>query len=528
MTALAPALLALALVVGVCVVAFASLLGGAGGLDPALLAAPYVAHALRFTLLQASLSTLASLALGAMLALALARRRFAGRGMVVAGLGAFFVLPGIVVILGLVALYGRAGLANALLRASGLDVTLSIYGLPGILLAHVFFNAPLAARIFLGALESVPLAHWRLARALGFSPLHVFRLIDWPVLRKAGIGAAGLIFILCATSFAIVLALGGGPQAATLEVAIYEALRFDFDLSRAATLAVAQIAAILAITAFIELGFPGRREAPAPGGVIERSDAAAVATIALDTLAFAAALVVIAGPLAGALAAALPGRPWLILADPAFRRAALNSLAIALPAGIGCVLAAGAVAFGMARLQVDLRRPGLARLLASGASLLLVVPPFALATGLFIALRPFAEPAKLTLPLVALVNALTALPIALRILAPPALVNAERHGRLAASLGVRGFARLRLIEWPLLRAPLGLALATVIAFSIGDLGVAALFGMGDAVTLPLYVYSLMGAYRMDQGGAAALLLCALILLLFLCIERGFRGRSGHG
>ena len=98
----------------------------------------------------------------------------------------------------------------------------------------------------------------------------------------------------------------------------------------------------------------------------------------------------------------------------------------------------------------------------------------------------------------------------------------------SASLGVRGFARLRLIEWPLLRAPLGLALATVIAFSIGDLGVAALFGMGDAVTLPLYVYSLMGAYRMDQGGAAALLLCALILLLFLCIERGFRGRSGHG
>ena len=43
-------------------------------------------------------------------------------------------------------------------------------------------------------------------------------------------------FMLCFTSFTIVLALGGGPQNSTLEVAIYQAIFFEFDLPKAALL----------------------------------------------------------------------------------------------------------------------------------------------------------------------------------------------------------------------------------------------------------------------------------------------------
>ncbi|TIW01612.1 MAG: thiamine/thiamine pyrophosphate ABC transporter permease ThiP, partial [Mesorhizobium sp.] len=63
-----------------------------------------------------------------------------------------------------------------------------------------------------------------------------FRLLEWPVLRAAMPGVAGLVFMLCITSFTIVLTLGGGPAATTLEVAIYQALRFDFDPARAVVL----------------------------------------------------------------------------------------------------------------------------------------------------------------------------------------------------------------------------------------------------------------------------------------------------
>ena len=68
-----------------------------------------------------------------------------------------------------------------------------------------------------------------------------FRFIEWPVMRAALPGVAGLVFMLCITSFTLVLTLGGGPRATTLEVAIYQALRFDFDPARAVTLTVLQI-----------------------------------------------------------------------------------------------------------------------------------------------------------------------------------------------------------------------------------------------------------------------------------------------
>ena len=58
------------------------------------------------------------------------------------------------------------------------------------------------------------------------------------MLRAALPGVAGLVFMLCVTSFTIVLTLGGGPAATTLEVAIYQALRFDFDPARAVALTV--------------------------------------------------------------------------------------------------------------------------------------------------------------------------------------------------------------------------------------------------------------------------------------------------
>ena len=476
---------------------------------------------------QASLSTVLSLGLGALFALALARRQFALRGLVVSALGAVFVLPSIVAVVSILTLYGRAGFANTLLHKIGIERTFSVYGLTGILLAHVFFNAPLAARIFLNALSSVPQAHWRLARSLGFSPLQVFRLLDWPALRQSGASAASLIFILCATSFAIVLALGGGPQSATLEVAIYESLRFDFDLPRAATLAFLQTATILVFFLAMEFGFGRAEQAEGHAGAIERNDTGSTLTCMQDALALALALLLLAGPVLGAIFSTSPGKFGFVLVDPAFRRAVWGSLAIALPAGMVSVSLATAIAYGVALLKIDMRRPASARLLGASASLLLIIPPFALASGLFIALRPLADPAAVAMPLVALVNALTGLPIALRIIGRPVLLNAERHGRLAASLGISGLTRLRLVDAPLLRAPVGLALATIIAFSIGDLGVAALFGMGEAMTLPLYVYSLLGSYHIDQGGAAALLLCGLILVLFLAIERIARGRALH-
>ena len=518
--ALLPGLCAAGAVAGVLATALAGVLIAAGPDWPAL---PwgYVGRIVRFTLLQAALSTALSLALGAALALALARRRhFAGRGLLMAVLNLAIVLPAVVAIFGIVAVFGRSGLAGQLLRLAGLDGGNWLYGLPGILIGHVFFNAPLAARVFLTALEAVPPEHWRLASHLGMTPATVFRLVDLPVLRREAPALAALVFLLCFTSFALVLALGGGPGAATLEVAIFEALRFEADFARAGALALVQLVVCLALLVPV---FRMERRMPdfAPlGWRAPRPDTTGIGLKLIDCGALAIAAIVVAMPVGAVVVAGVPTLGTL--ARPSTLTAAVTSAAIALPAGLLAVVLALAIATLSRRLRRTLagrHRPRLAMLTDLTGIAILLMPPFTLAAGLFVVVRRFADPFSLGMPMIVVINGLMALPFCLRVLEPPLLVAEERHGRLAASLGISGLARLRLVEGPLIARPLALAFATAVVLSLGDLGVVTFFGAGGITTLPLLIYQRLGAYRMDEAASAALLLMAIAFALFLAALR---------
>ncbi len=167
--------------------------------------------AIRFTLAQATLSALFSVALAIPLARALARRRFPGRGVLITLLGAPFILPVIVAVLGLLAVFGRNGLLSTALGWAGLD-PIHIYGLHGVVLAHVFFNMPLATRLILQGWAAIPAERFRLAASLNFAPRDTARLLERPMLRQVLPGAFVVIFLICTTSFAVALTLGGGPR----------------------------------------------------------------------------------------------------------------------------------------------------------------------------------------------------------------------------------------------------------------------------------------------------------------------------
>ena len=98
------------------VVARAEFGGGLGAADWA---------AVHFTIWQAFLSAVISVVLAIPVARALARRRFVGRGVLVTLLGAPFILPVIVAVLGLLTVFGRSGWVNQVLEFLGLP-TLSI------------------------------------------------------------------------------------------------------------------------------------------------------------------------------------------------------------------------------------------------------------------------------------------------------------------------------------------------------------------------------------------------------------------
>lgn len=464
--------------------------------------------AVRFTVSQAVLSALFSVTLAIPVARALARRQFPGRGILITLMGAPFILPVIVAVLGLLAVFGRSGIINQALAWIGLP-PVQIYGLHGVVLAHVFFNLPLATRILLQGWQGIPAERFRLAASLGCQPRDVFRLLEWPMLRATLPGAALLVFAICLSSFAVALTLGGGPRATTVELAIYQAFRLDFDLARAAVLSVLQmaivmLAASLALRLSLLDGF-GRGLDRVP----RRWEAEQWPLRILDSLALMLAALFLLLPLGAVVWRGLSGLDALPIQ---VWRAAGVSLVMALSSTFLTVT----MALSLAHLALQRRRIEALGLLGIAAS------PLVIGTGLFLLINPFGDPARWAFAVTVLVNAMAALPFALRVMAP-ALRDIERDfGPLADSLGMTGLSRLRGLTLPRLRRPLGFSAGLAAALSMGDLGVIALFADPERATLPLQILRLMGAYRMDAAAGAGLILLVFSLLLFWLFDQGGR------
>jgi thiamine transport system permease protein len=351
-------------------------------------------------------------------------------------------------------------------------------------------------------LESIPEENLRLAAQLGFNSRDHWRHLERPALLSVIPGAGLLIFLLCAASFAIVLTLGGGPAATTLEVAIYQALRSDFDPARATMLALVQTA-ICAALVLLAQRFPANF-ATMPSLRAKRS-AAPASWIDIATLVLGALLLI--PPLVAIVASGLSS----ISISPQLLRATATSLALGAAAAFVCF----AICWPMASKKLSF--------VAVMAALIL--PPAVMATGWFILLSRVSDMPGLPAVLVVALNALMALPFAHTILAPAIAQHAAAHDRLCAGLGIGGFTRFRLIDAPALKRPIALALAMAAVVSLGDLTAISLFGNGGLLTLPALVYRDMGQYRIDSAAFTALVLAALAVALLALSDRFARAHD---
>jgi thiamine transport system permease protein len=465
----------------------------------------YLPRVVEFTLKQAFLSTLLSVLLALPVARAFARRHFFGREVLLKLFSLPLALPAIVAILGIVGVYGNSGV---------LPDIFPIYGLSGILLAHVFFNLPLAVRLMLTRLEAIPAENFRLASQLGFSSGQVFRFIEWPQLSSAITGISSLIFLLCTASFAVVLILGGGPQATTLEVAIYQSLRLDFDPARASILALAQLLTC-AILVLIAGQFAREVQVfPPTLAKIRRWDGSSLGSRLGDFIAIAIAGLLVLPPV---LSVVLSGLGKVRL-DDILLRATLTSLFIGVAsAGISLVL-------GWILAEAAAKRPRtiLKSMIALACLASLIMPPAVLATGWFVSLSPIADISRYAAFLVIALNALMALPFVWSPLYPAIVESVQRHDRLCSSLGLRGFARLTLIDLPVLRKPLALAFLMAVIVSLGDLSAITLFGSDNLVTLPALIFRQMGHYRMNDAAGTAFVLAGFCFVLITVAQRWSR------
>ncbi len=470
---------------------------------------------IRFTVFQAALSAFISVALAIPVARALARRQFWGRGFVLAVMGAPFLLPSIVAVFALLAIWGRGGVISNFLAFFGMG-PLDIYGLSGILLAHVFFNFPLAVRMILQAWDAVPNEHFRLAAQLGMSPRATFRLIEMPLLRGVVPFALLVIFLLCLTSFAVVLALGDGPKSTTIELAIYQALRFEFDLSGAAKLALVQftlcISAALLASKFTRISGFG-------GGLMQVRQRWETANLSvfIDKIVISLAVVFVTTPL---LAIVLRGVAGMSKGLP---NGVFQALLISISIALGSALLALTLSMVLALFISVAGKRG--QWVEMFSFISLAASPFVIGTGLFILINPFFSPFALALPITILVNAALTLPLILRIILPAILRVQQNYGQLGESLGLQGWARFKILTWPQIRAETGFATGIAAALSMGDLGVVTLFAPPDFATLPLLMYRLMGSYQTQAAAGVALILVASSFALFWLFDKG--GRHGN-
>ncbi len=474
----------------------------------------YIRRVLEFSLWQAFLSTLCSVLPAILVARAFALQpALPGRALLLRLFALPLVVPAVVAVIGVVSVYGSDG---------WIPLGRSLYGLGGILLAHVFFNLPLAVRLLLPHWQAIPERHWQLAEQLGMNDWQRFRLLEWPALREGLPGVMLLVFMLCLTSFAVVLTLGGGPRSTTLEVAIYQSLRFDFEPVRAVVLALLQLALCL-LVAGLALALQRTPEVEITLGSGIRARSGRRRPLQLLLILLAAAFV--AMPLLSTLFDALAGPLAAALKNPALWRALSNSLLIGLSAALVSVVAG----WFLLRYSASLAfagRNARARIVELAGSIVYVVPPLVLGTGLFVMLSPHVDVFDWVFPIVIGINALMGLPFVIRTLGPAMRQNHARYHRLCQSLALDGWNRFRHLEWPLLRQPLGLSLALVAALAMGDLGVIALFGTPDKATLSLLVYQQLGAYRVADATVTALLLLLSCMASFWLLET-LVGKSRH-
>jgi thiamine transport system permease protein len=493
---------------------------------------PFIHGRFAFTIYQAALSTLLSLALGLPGAYLLARYEFPGRRALRSLTLVPFVLPSIMVAVGFAAMFGSTGPLNRSLSAVGLPTLDLMFTLKIIVLAHAFYNAPLVARIVAAAWAQVDARTVETARSLGAPPRRAFRDVVVPQLAPAVLTSALLVFIFTFMSFPIVLALGG-LELATVEVWLYNWIT-RLRLQEAAALAVLEAVVTLGLT-YAYLHYETARAAAREA--TRRPRRRLGATAWPERLAIGAYGVVLAvvfvGPITSMLATSvtdvggeftlryyeflLARRDVVVGTEPdvAIRNSlgfAVATLAVAVPMGVVVALATA-------------RDTAAARLLGTLAMVPFAVSGVVVGFGLLQTVVFGVEVAGRRVQVTGAVaiiaaHAVGAYPFVVRTVAPALSSMDDRVVESARALGASRTRALLDVELPLAAPAVAAGAAFAFAISIGEFNATVVLVEGsDAYTMPVAVERYLSDRTLGPATAMGSVLLVVTAVSFVVIER---------
>jgi len=187
-----------------------------------------------FTVYQAACSTTLAFAIAVLPSYYLFRRRDLLSALLESAVFIPFFLPPVSTVIAFSLIFS----ANGILARLGIQLPI-LYTVWAILIAHAFYNSPIFVKYIGTALRAIPPALEETALSEGAGLFARFWWIEAPLVLPAVAKAFFLSFTYSFMSFAVVLNLGG-VRFTTLEVAIANALRGQFDFSRALIYAIVQ------------------------------------------------------------------------------------------------------------------------------------------------------------------------------------------------------------------------------------------------------------------------------------------------
>ncbi len=462
---------------------------------------------------QAFLSVIFSLFFGIIISWSFNRLNFFGRSLLVGLFAAAIVTPALVIGLGLINVWGRSGFINYMLEYFGLRPIGSIFGLHGIILAHTILSGAFVATILLARLNAIPSRALKIGQSLDLNAWKRFLVLDWPAISGALPALGSIIFLLSFTSFPIVLLLGAGPANQTLEVAIFSAVRLDFDLNSAVQLALIQL--IICFTIILPSIFYLPNTIVA--GMTHRQkwhDSKSI--IIVQAIILSVGSLIFLSPLLSVLYDGLGQNLIELILKTSFWNSFFTSFIIGVLSALLCLTLALALSFAQVEIQNKYGKAALYLPIFA----FMIVPAVVLSLGLFILIRDLGISSTIAAPFVLIIaNALLALPFCVAILLPPIQAANIRYSKITKSLRLSGLRRFKSIEWPLLGHEIGLVLALAFCFSLGDLGIISLFGTDDFATLPWLMMRAIGAYRNNDAGSIGAVMLVLALLVFWLLPK---------
>ena len=229
-----------------------------------LLGDPFIWDVLWRTVRLALWTTACCLVLGYPLAYQMARAGRRARALLVASVLAPLLVGVIVRSYGWIVILSDNGPVNDLLSAAGLSAPRLLNGEFAVILGMVHVYLPFMILSLLASLQTIEPDLERAARAMGASPVVVFRRVLWP-LSRAGVAAGCAVVFILASSAYVIPSLLGGFNVVTTPILIVQLIVSRVNWPVGSALAGVHFVVTVAVLAAVTILLRGRAR-PMAGG----------------------------------------------------------------------------------------------------------------------------------------------------------------------------------------------------------------------------------------------------------------------